>query len=145
MKREAVKSDQNPKVYIEYASTSSGGERLTDEQWSDRADEHITLEVKRLYKTEPEHLFFKDSLEVEPKVLESQFVYLVVVRYKTGDTFGSSYGNFHFYSVRATKEEAAQDQKDINAPRKDNNSYRPWDGYFERLEEVEIHPMLLFP
>lgn len=145
MKRDAVQNDQKPKVYIEYTSGSEGGECLSDERWSNRSDEHITLDVKRVYKTEPEHLFFKDSIEVDPKVLESQFVYLVVVRYKTGDTFGSSYGNFHFYSVRATKEEAEQDRMDINAPRGVKDSYRPWEGYFERLEEVEIHPMMLYP
>jgi hypothetical protein len=144
MKRHEVK-DEKPKVYIEYTSDSEGGEPLTDDRWSDRSDTHVTLEVKHLYKSEPKHLFFKDSLDVEPKVLEAQFVYLVVVRYKTGDTFGSSYGNFHFYSVRATQEEALEDKVAIESPRGEKDHYRPWDGYFERLEDVEIHTMPLVP
>lgn len=133
-----------PRVYIEYTSNSTGGERLTDDRWSVRSDEHITLEVETLYASEPENLFFKDSIEVDPSVLELEEVYLVVARYTTGDTFGTSYGKFHFYSVRGTIEEARRDEAEIRAPlRAVDDRYRPWDGYFERLEDVEIHQMPL--
>lgn len=118
---------------------------MSDERWSDRADQHTTLDVNNLYASEPKHLFFKDSIEVDPSVLDCSEVYLVVVRYQTGDTFGRSYGNFHFYSVRKTEEEAIKDRLDCESPVKkgDYENYRPWDGYFERLEHVEIHKMKL--
>jgi hypothetical protein len=77
--------------------------------------------------------------------LECKVVFLVVVRYEDGDTFGSCYGNFHFYSIRATEKEAEKDKAIIETPRGENDDYRPWDGYFERLEEVEIYEMPLYP
>ena len=71
---------EKSKIYIEYSSNSNGGDPLTSERWSRRTDRHITLDVKRLYKSEPSHLFFKDVLEVEASVLECKVVFLVVVR-----------------------------------------------------------------
>jgi hypothetical protein len=142
MRRHSTDNNEAPRVYIEYNSYSSGGERLSDEEWSCRADERTTLDVRKLYAREPTHIFFKDSVEVEPSVLECEEVYLVVARYTTGDTFGTSYGKFHFYSVRATEEEARKDREAINAPASEGD-YRPWDGYFEHLEDVEIHRMRL--
>ena len=136
---------EKPKIYIEYSSSSDGGDPLTSERWSRRTDRRTTLDVKRLYKSEPTHLFFKDVLEVEASVLECKVVFLVVVRYKDGDSFGDCYGNFHFYSIRATKKEAEADKAIIESPRGENDDYRPWDGYFERLEEVEIYEMPLCP
>lgn len=145
MQRHETNSD-SPRVYIEYTSSTTGGERLNpEERWSDRADQTTTLSVQRLYASEPKHLFFKDSIEVDPSVLECSEVYLVVVRYQTGDTFGRSLGNFHFYSVRKTEQEAIEDRFACETPVKkgDYGSYRPWDGYFERLEFVEIMKMPL--
>lgn len=138
-------NNESPRVYIEYTSYSEGGKPLTNERWADRADKITTLEVENLYAVEPEHLFFKDSVEVDPSVLECSEVYLVVVRYQTGDTFGKSLGNFHFYSVRKTEQEAIEDRRVCEAPVKkgDYENYRPWDGYFERLQYVEIMKMPL--
>jgi len=113
MQRHETNSD-SPRVYIEYTSSTTGGERLNpEERWSDRADQTTTLSVQRLYASEPKHLFFKDSIEVDPSVLECSEVYLVVVRYQTGDTFGRSLGNFHFYSVRKTEQEAIEDSSPV--------------------------------
>lgn len=142
------KQEEHPRVYIEYTTSSEGGVAINpEERWSDRTDQHVTLEVKNLFKTEPKHLFFKDSIEVDPKVLEQTHAFLVVVRYQTGDTFGTSHGNFHFQDVCATQEEAEEVAKACHKPRDKNSkeNYRPWDGYFERLEDVEIHGMLLNP
>lgn len=142
MQRNSTESD-SPRVYIEYTSSTTGGERLNpEERWSDRADQTTTLSVQRLYASEPKHLFFKDSVEVDPSVLECSEVYLVVVRYQT---FGRS-GNFHFYSVRKTEQEAIEDRRVCESPVEKGSyeNYRPWDGYFERLEYVEIMKMPLY-
>lgn len=145
MQRDKTNSD-SPRVYIEYNSFTDGGERINpDERWSNRTDQNTTLTVQKLYASEPKHLFFRDSIEVDPSVLECSEVYLVVVRYQTGDTFGRSLGNFHFYSVRKTEQEAIEDRWVCESPVKKGNyeNYRPWDGYFERLEFVEIMKMPL--
>lgn len=140
-----TKQPELPRVYIEYTSDSSGGDSIDpSDRWSDRTDQHVTLEVKNLFKTEPQHLFFKDSIEVDPKILEQTHAFLVVVRYQTGDTFGTSHGNFHFHGIYATQEEAEEAAKECRKPAT-AGTYRIWDGYFERLEDVEIHGMLLNP
>lgn len=140
---------ESSRVWIDYETDSTGGEvEDSNDRWSSRTPRYTELKVKSLYKSEPQHLFFKDSLEVEdPKVLECQHVYLVVVRYQDGDSFGTCYGNFQFYSVRATQQEALADKAVIEMPSKegDYGSYRPWEGYFNRLQRVEIQVFALIP
>jgi hypothetical protein len=147
MKNKVIEEQEKPRIWIEYTTHEEGGDTIDpDDRWSNRTDHNIELQVKKLYKSEPKHLFFKDSIEVEDlSILEKQYVYLVVVRYQTGDTFGTSHGNFKFYSVRGTEDEVIKDRADIEKPRGPNDPYRAWDGYFERLENVEIELLPLLP
>lgn len=131
------------RVWVVYDSDSIGGVTLNPEdRWSERSPKYTTLEIKGLYKEQPKDKFYCPSLEVDPHILDCDVVFLVVVRFQTGDTFGTSHGEFHFYSVRSTEEETRVDIRDIKEAKKPG-VYRPWDGYFERLEEIEVHQMPL--
>jgi hypothetical protein len=73
-------------------------------------------------------------------------MYCVYVRYSGGDTFGSSSGNGQIVGLYKDKELAHALAKSIADHPKDwkpgsqfNKSFYPkWDGYFERLESVEV-------
>lgn len=125
------------KVYLCYESSESGGGRVNDEEWSDRHPRVKTLSNLSVHRERPEYC--GDSLEVPPELLNEKFVYLVVVRYRDGDTFGHTTGDYHFYSVRATREEVDQDRKYLESTEHSSELYLPWTGYFARLENVEVH------
>jgi hypothetical protein len=84
--------------------------------------------------------------KVSDEVYNSPFLYLVVVTYSSGDSFGRSSGNTSIAYITGNPDEALKIKGDldrgINPPKDDPNSqnggYYPWDGYFERVEDVNI-------
>lgn len=66
-------------------------------------------------------------------------MYLVVVRYSSGNTFGHSTGHAYVEGVYDTKESANLVAAMIEAESYSSKGYLPWQGYFESLEGVEIH------
>lgn len=138
---------EETRVYIEYDSYSSGGERVDpDYQWSDRTERVTTVNFKKLHRKSPTSRFFYDSVEVSnPKMLELDELYLAVVRYRTGDTFGTTTGAWHVVGVAPTYKIAELMLKEATAPSEpgDYSHYKPWEGYFESLEDTEIHKLYL--
>ena len=71
----------------------------------------------------------------------AETVYLVVVRYGDGDTFGHTYGNWTVFAATASEEEAlkiGESIEDGSLVKKKPGYYR-WTAYFNSLESVEIH------
>jgi hypothetical protein len=80
-----------------------------------------------------------DSSVLEPNVP----VHAVMVRYKSGDTFGNSFGHGVLAGVFLSEEKAivlrdkiikGEDKHEDSA----SGSYRQWSGYFERVEDCFI-------
>ncbi len=132
---------EKPRVYIEYDTTESGGEVLDpNDRWSSHEPIHTTLHVLHLYKSKPD-IMFTDSLEVEDeKVFGLQHVYLVTVRYTTGNTFGTCYGAHEFYSVRATEAETLADKLVIETPSEGYRFLTPF-CHPIRYPRRWLHPM----
>ena len=63
-------------------------------------------------------------------------VYVVIVRYTTGDSFGITHGAWCVEGVYAEKDEANKVYKSIL----DNTyeGYKEWEGYFEHLESAQV-------
>lgn len=136
------KKDKEPsKVYIEYDEIRTGGEPEDDSMYSYREDAYITVDFKCLHKSQPKHRFFYDSKEVPEEFLKKDRLYLAVVRYSTGDTFGHTEGAWHIVDV-CDSYKAAHDllEEEIKPSTK---GYKPWEGYFERFERTEIHELFL--
>ena len=132
------------RLYIEYNTSSEGGHALSDERWSDRSDEHTTVDFIRLHRNPPSHRFFYDSIELShPEMAALDKLYLAVVRYTTGDTFGTSYGRWHIVGIAPKYEIAAAMLEEALKPadKGDYKNYKPWEGYFERFEDTEIHTL----
>lgn len=92
-----------------------------------------------------------EQIEVAFKPSLGQMVYLVVVRYEDGDTFGRDHGKYTFCAIFDTAEEATALEKFISANEESDingiipgiktpmHIYAPWTGYFARFTCVEIH------
>jgi broad specificity phosphatase PhoE len=91
-------------------------------------------------------------------------VWVVSVKYSTGDTFGSSHGHLAIAGVYATKDEADYVAETIQLTDQESNAgkwgrpeakfdeatkarlkawrqdtqYFPWEGYFESIESVDV-------
>jgi len=80
----------------------------------------------------------------DPK--EAGVVWVVVVRYTTGDSFGTTYGEWHVESAYETIDEANEIKKKIEEGEyKSGLGYTPWVGYFESLEGVHVERMVVDP
>jgi hypothetical protein len=109
------------------------------------------LEVHGLHRKPVES--FGESLDVDDAVYRSSEGWLVVVRYKTGSTFGSQRGCYSFIAIfknRAAAKTLADELEKDNAhskkftflPKTKNPAYDEihcsWKGYFERMEYVDV-------
>lgn len=145
------------KLYIKYNAWSSGGHSENpNERYSSRTPQYIELLVEGIHLDQVE--IFGDSVETvfEPK--EGDIVYLVVPRWRTGDTFGYTEGKYSFVACYDKKEDANLLVAEIWEAYKDKSKYifKPkapfpedefwcgdWNGYFESLNDVEIHELIV--
>lgn len=70
-----------------------------------------------------------------------QEVYVVVVRYSTGDSFGTTHGAWHLEGVYQNFDEADAVKNAILSDKSDD--WAIWKGYFETLEYCEVVNMLV--
>ncbi len=123
------------RLYIDYSERRTGGEAIGEGPWCSHEDEDTEVSFLGMYRTSPTHKFFYDSIEVSEEVHKADEVYLCVVRYSTGSTFGRRNGAWTIIGV-ATDSRKAQEMLDKAL---NGDGYKPWEGYFERLEGTEIH------
>lgn len=157
------KTPPPPELILEYHEYRFGGDiHDPDDPYSTRDSTSIDWYPTKIYIDEPgikarektktwnvECLLNKD-------VQLSDTLYLVVVRYSDGDSYGSTSGNWHIHAVLKEKLVAYDLKRLIE---KDNETYRAfeytyprpkgkyvalynehkcWQGYFSRLESVEV-------
>lgn len=140
-------------IYMTYTEDSRGGEVLDgyeDSDWPCYDTTYYDFNPIGFYLERPTQLETRqlDVRRFKPQVGKQIFV--VIVRYGSGCTFSSSSGNWTFFDVYETAEEALaakdfiyKDYKD-NPRSFENKSHKypytgTWKGYFESLEDVEIH------
>ena len=133
------------RLYLSYKTSSSGGERESDEPYSCRSPQYIEVTFTALSKESGS--FFGHNIEVTDEVYAADEVFLVVVRYRDGDTFGTSHGNWTVWAATASEADALKIAETIEdgslekERSKANRGYSglPWTGYFCGLEGVEVH------
>lgn len=108
-----------------------------------------------------------EAYRVNDEVYNAQNLYVVIVEYSTGDTFGRSDGHLaiafvtenadeavecknaileqdgyeyeHAYSFREkTDKKPKWDEQFRDHPKNVRQGYAPWNGYFERIESVDV-------
>jgi hypothetical protein len=149
-------------VNWEYTYCSGGGicEGEEDDAYPSREPEEKDHEVHGVYSCDAKDgrgwSRYNESIDVGFEPVTGAEVFLVVVTYGTGDTFGHSSGNVSI--VGCYEEEAHSDSIAADIRFDDDNSrygemkkgrkerfsgYKAWTGYFESLEGVEVHRLRL--
>ena len=133
------------KVYITYESYGGGGEKIDPgDHWSSRNHTIIEYNLKYACLVKPESWYFEErELDCEEPPRD---VYVVLVRYSDGDTFGSSTGNGYIEGVYANKSQAMKVVESIRNDTyigKGKRGYVLWKGFFNELELVRCYVMKL--
>lgn len=100
----------------------------------------LELSIKSLHRTPPTIRFFYRTLETEidKRLLVEDGLYIGIIRYRSGGTFGRTYGNSLFVCAAKTKKTAQQQLDNCILNGIGRYGYKPWDGYFERLEDSYV-------
>jgi len=128
------------KIFLSYSESSSGGGICAGQEnnsFPDREDEHIEFTPLGLYYTKGDS---QETIDInfDPTIKKDE-VYMVVVRYYDGDTFGVTYGLWSIEGVFESQKEAENIKKSIeNKTYESPKGYNVWDGYFAGLESVNI-------
>lgn len=152
-------------VNWEYTCVTGGGicEGQEDDSYPSRETEYKDHEVHGVYSEDAKDgrgwSCYNESIDVEFDPTPGENVWLVVVTYGDGDTFGSSSGNVcvvgcyneeaHADSIasdiRADDRDADRDyRRSLKKSRKERfTGYKAWTGYFNSLEGVEVHRLCM--
>lgn len=129
------------KIYVSYTENRTGGASLSNEKWSDREDTRVDFQLVGVSVVEPTD-WYKEPFDLDCQDLPN-IIYVVLVRYKDGDSFGSSYGNGHIEGIYSSEDEAQKIVESIRNKTYTKNIYVPWEGYFNKLISVNYHPMMV--
>jgi hypothetical protein len=153
--------DDGTKLHLNFVGSSSGGQPETNEQWSNREDEihNYTLDSVNLETEKAQYSLDAKEVTVGFKVENGDTVYVLLVTYEDGDTFGRSYGNIYVVGVYESEEEADKVRADIDYDERHCNrddlfdvdkkktrrykGYASWRGYFERFTSAEMFEMVV--
>lgn len=134
-------------LYLSYNESRSGGYPLDDEPYSEREDEVIDITWLGVTLDKDSSGFLREELKCGDRVKVGDKVYVVIVRYSDGDTFGTTSGCFHIMEGRVYKDRRlAEDQLRManeSRTRADLNMWYPWHGYFAQFESAEIHEFVV--
>jgi hypothetical protein len=155
------------RVWVDWEYTHcSGGdicEGEEDASYPSRETEYKDHEVLGVYSCDSKDgrgwSRYNESVDVPFEPVTGAEVFLVVVTYSSGDTFGSSSGNVTIVGCYEEKAQAESIASDIRADDMDvDRDYRrsgkktkkerftgckEWTGYFDGLEGVEVHRLRL--
>jgi len=130
------------KLYLMYnESRHFSREPDPDDAW-DAGDTQVDWEPVEIRTKRPKNS--RSSSEEFEMDDPPEEIHVVAVRYRTGGTFGHTDGEWKVEGYFKKMEDATKLQREI---RKDNakntiSGYVYWSGYFEHLEDVEIHTLI---
>jgi hypothetical protein len=143
-----------PVLYLHTTESSTGGEPENDEKWCHHSDILKAVSFNSVSRSNNSFWGCAQSFDVTEEVFKADQVFLVIVRYYDGGTFGRTCGNYNVQGSFLTEKEALDFaesiengtyQKEAEKARKKSKSnffggpYMPWVGYFSGLEGVEVH------
>lgn len=143
-KLQPPKPDDRVELFIE-TSRDTVRDYHSGEQWG----EWETIYNSRIDKVSRNkdllHKWSFEAFKVPQSTYDADKVYVVVVTYSSGDTFGCSYGNIAIAFVTEDADEAIKAKKAVETDWSDKwrdhpkgVGYAPWNGYFEGVQSVEI-------
>ena len=139
-------------IYITYTENRTGGEPLSNEPYSTREDTFIDIKWNNVYTKDPKNIE-REVVEIDFNPEKQEHIYIVVVRYQDGDSYSFSHGNWCFVGAYETVKEAQEiidqikyddedyDNEDYDNKKEKYKGYKPWNGYFAKLEDVELNAL----
>ena len=125
------------KIYVEYKETCIYSEESDFDGTEFSGSYYYEYDYKIIdaYVSKPNSIYYEEfNVDKIPNN-----IYVVVVRYNTGDTFGQSIGKGHIEKICTTPKEAYEIKSQIEEDKYSNDEgYLQWQGYFEDLESVEV-------
>jgi hypothetical protein len=127
-------------LYLVYKESCTGGKpEDPQDRWTSYSDTYVDWTPLAILKKTPDTPYYED-VEVDFTPLKGEEVYAIIVKYRSGDTFGTSYGNGMCEQIVKTEQEAIKIAKEIEkGTYKSPYGFNEWEGYFEELEGVQIH------
>lgn len=125
-------------LYLVESTEYSGGKPMSNKEWCDRSPQYHETTFFGLLRESPQ---WPHRIKVNKKLLDKEEGFLAVIKYSSGDTFGSSHG--HCYNV-GVYESYSESEKALDNALNSNDGYKPWEGYFEALEGTETHRLKIF-
>ena len=126
-------------IYLGYSESRSGGGIRPGEEdmaYAQREDSYIDFTPDGLY-IKPAGSQETIDVDFNPTEYVNENVYMVLVRYRDGDTFGCTHGNWYIEGVYLDAKKAQRISRQIST-NKYKGEYLPWEGYFSSLESVEV-------
>lgn len=135
-------SDEVTKLVLDYESFHETVREPRDDEW-DKGEVEVCFRPIKLRLGEQGDSWIVETFEMHSPVKVGDELFLVVVRYDTGDTFGKTYGEYIFVGLYEDYEEVDRVEKSI----KDNSHERSgaWTGYFDTYRYTEVHAMKVRP
>lgn len=130
-------------LVLHYKENVSGGEICEGQEnsdWPDHEDSYVEFELLFISNINSNNYSGQyDIIYCDFNHSDIDKVYLVVVRYTDGDTFGTTRGNWYIESACKTEEEALKIGESIEDG--SYKGYKPWEGFFSGFESVEVIEM----
>lgn len=128
--------DEKKCLYLVYEELTYGGDVCEGEE-NDRFPNHNPTHTEwkpiQVCRQHPGG-FSVEQLDIDPS---AEAVFILVVRYSSGDTFGTGTGYWSIIGTFLTEEEVIAKEKEVTSD--SYSGYKVWEGYFERLEGFEVH------
>jgi len=137
------KKEEGYEIYLTYEEGRSGGEvraGYEDADWPNYENKYIDFSLIGAWRTSADKSWV-ETVTVDFDPVKSDKVYVVVVRYSTGNTFGKTCGDWHIEGAYSNLEIAEKIAKTIIDDT--YKGYKPWSGFFESLEDVSVECMTL--
>lgn len=157
-------------LWLTYSESRTGGGISPGEEndaWPSYEDTYIHFTPTGLRLDRPEDVGAHPIEPFDKKVRRGDTVHVVIARYKDGDTFQSTYGNWCVVGAYLDPKRAARvtdmirederaerefsmaswkanygKQKRPEPPQDKYEGYKPWRGYFEQFESIDVHTFL---
>ena len=140
-----------PHLYIHFNQYQDGGEICAGEEndsYPSREDTNYTYTYKYARRSAPTGNDVWSSgtqtLKVSPQVFSADKIFLAIVVYSDGDTFGNSFGHHEIiggYSTRKEAEEVLEcvTKEGLNIP--GYEGYCNWCGYFNSIQDKIVEKL----
>jgi len=103
-------------------------------------DEHIEWRLRECRNTRDFRVavWYQEQIEIDFSANVGSTVWVVYVRYGTGDSFGHTNGILGVYEHQGQAEKVKQSVYDDTY-----ENYKFWQGYFENFESCEVESMVV--